>query len=139
MLPGARKLLTAFCLLLLVSNASAAERPGLVLQVNDNDPRIWSRALKFAESALKNSEQPMDVTVVVFGPGIHMLSSVSKVANQLYTATHDGVKFLVCGKTMKKLKMKDDELYYSKQIKRVDGGIFEIMLLQNAGWTYIKP
>jgi intracellular sulfur oxidation DsrE/DsrF family protein len=122
-----------------MGNAGATERQGLVLQVNDNDPKVWHRVLNLAHYAQKNAEHPLDVTVVVFGPGIHMLSKLSRVANQLYTTTRDGVMFLACGKTMKRLKIKDNDLYPSDHVKRVDGGVIEIMRLQHAGWKYIKP
>ena len=139
MLPGVCKLLITLCLLLFMSNASAAERQGLVLQVSENDPKVWNMVLNIANNAPKNSQQPLDVTVVAFGPGLKMLTMDSRVANRLYTAINNGVTFLACGMTMKKLKMKDDELYDHDHIKRVDGGVIEIMRLQKAGWTYIRP
>lgn len=139
MLASVRKLLITVCLLLFMSNVSAAERQGLVLQVSENDPKVWHMVLNIAKNAPKNSEHPLDVKVVAFGPGLKMLAMDSKVANRLYTATNNGVTFLACGMTMKKLKMKEDDLYYSKHIKRVDGGVIEIMRLQNAGWKYIRP
>jgi len=40
---------------------------------------------------------------------------------------------------MKKLKLMDDDLYPRTCIRRVDGGVIEIMRLQKAGWYYIKP
>ena len=139
MLPSVRKLFITLCLLLLMSNVSASQRQGLVLQVSENDPEVWNLVLNIAKSAPKNSQQPLDVKVVAFGPGLKMLTVDSKVANRLYTATNNGVTFLACGMTMNKLKMKDDQLYPSKHIKRVDGGVIEIMRLQKAGWTYIRP
>mgnify|MGYP001822409501 FL=1 len=139
MLASVRKLLITVCLLLFMSNVSAAERQGLVLQVSENDPKVWHMVLNIAKNAPKNSDQPLDVKVVAFGPGLKMLAMDSRVANRLYTAINNGVTFLACGMTMKKLKMKDDELYDHDHIKRVDGGVIEIMRLQKAGWTYIRP
>lgn len=139
MLAGVRKRLITVCLLLFISNVSAAERPGLVLQVSEDDPKIWHMVLNIAKNAPNNSEQPLDVKVVAFGPGLKMLAMDSRVANRLYTAINNGVTFLACGMTMKKLKIKDDQLYDKDHIKRVDGGVIEIMRLQKAGWTYIRP
>ena len=68
-----------------------------------------------------------------------MLKMDSKVANRLEKATSKGVRFRACGMTMKKMKMKDADLYPSDMITRVDGGVIEIMRLHRAGWAYIKP
>lgn len=134
-----RTLLLTICLPLYMTNVSASERQGLVLQVSDNDPKVWNLALNIAKNAPKNVKYPLDIKVVAFGPGLKMLTMDSKVANRLEKASSKGVTFLACGMTMKKLKMKDQHLYPSDNVKRVDGGVIEIMRLQKAGWTYIKP
>jgi intracellular sulfur oxidation DsrE/DsrF family protein len=122
-----------------MATISAAEREGLVLQVSENNPKVWNLVLNIAQNAAKKSRKPLDVRVVAFGPGLKMLTMDSKVANRLEKATGNGVTFLACGMTMKKLKMKDENLYPNSGIKRVDGGVIEIMRLQNAGWSYIRP
>ncbi len=134
-----RTLLLTICLSLSMTNVSASERQGLVLQVSDNDPKVWNLVLNIAKNAPKNVGYPLDIKVVAFGPGLKMLTMDSKVANRLEKASSQGVTFLACGMTMKKLKMKDQHLYPSDNVKRVDGGVIEIMRLQKAGWTYIKP
>ena len=135
-----RNLFIPICIMMmLMTDVSAAERQGLVLQVSNNNPKVWNLVLNIAENAPKNVKYPLDVKVVAFGPGLKMLTMDSKVANRLEKATSKGVTFLACGMTMKKLKMKDEQLYPSSRIKRVDGGVIEIMRLQKAGWNYIKP
>ena len=118
---------------------SATEHHGVVLQVSEADPIVWNLALNIAENAPKNVDYPLKVSVIAFGPGLKMLKMDSTVANRLERATANGVEFRACGMTMKKLKMKDEDLYPSHRIKRVDGGVIEIMRLQRAGWAYIKP
>lgn len=136
---GYRILLTTICLLMFISSSSADQRQGLVLQVSDNNPKVWDLVLNIAENAPKNSGYPLDIVVVAFGPGLKMLTMDSKVANKLEEAASMGVEFRACGMTMKKLKMKDDNLYPNERIKRVNGGVIEIMRLQKAGWRYIRP
>ncbi len=118
---------------------SATDDFGVILQVSEADPKVWNLALNIAENAPKTVDYPLKVSVIAFGPGLNMLKIDSKVANRLEKATANGVEFRACGMTMKKLKMKDDALYPSQRVQRVDGGVIEIMRLQRAGWAYIKP
>lgn len=134
-----RNLFILIGILMSMTTVTAAERQGLVLQVSENDPKIWNLVLNIAKNAPGNSATPLDIRVVAFGPGLKMLTMDSKVANRLEKATEKGVTFLACGMTMKKLKMKDEQLYPSDRVKRVDGGVIEIMRLQKAGWSYIRP
>lgn len=139
-LPVFRNLFISICILvMLMTKVSAAERQGLVMQVSDNNPQVWNLVLNIVKNAPKNFKAPLDIKVVAFGPGLKMLTMDTKVANRLEKVTSKGVTFLACGMTMKKLKIKDDQLYPSSRIKRVKGGVIEIMRLQKAGWAYIKP
>ena len=133
-----RLLLAAICLSLVSANTMAATTEGLILQVSDNNPKSWNLALNIAENAPKRLKD-IDIVIVAFGPGLKMLTLDSTVANKLEKATSKGVKFRACGVTMKKLKLKDDDLFPSPLIKSVDGGVIEIMRLQNAGYNYVKP
>ena len=133
-------LILAISGLLFASSASIANaKQGLVLQVSDPNPKVWNLALNIAKNAPNNFSEPLDVVIVAFGPGLKMLSMDSKVANRLELASKRGVNFLACGMTMKKLKMSKADLYPSPNIKRVDGGVIEIMQLQKAGYSYIRP
>lgn len=134
-----RLLFAAICLFMFAATSSAVQRQGLVLQVSDNNPKTWNLVLNIAKNARNNTKHPIEITVVAFGPGLKMLTMDSKVANRLEKATGRGVEFRACGMTMKKLKLTDADLFPSPQIKRVNGGVIEIMRLQRAGWSYIRP
>lgn len=130
---------TLICMFLFTMASTAQARQGLLLQVSDGDPAKWNLALNIAKNAPKNSSEPLDVVVIAFGPGLKMLTKNSKVANRLKDATGSGVEFRACGMTMSKLKLKESDLYSSEHVKRVKGGVLEIMRLQNAGFTYVRP
>ena len=132
-------LLAVICLSLSTTSTMAAANEGLILQVSDSNPKSWNLALNIAKNAPTHFKQPLDIVVVAFGPGLKMLTLDSKVANRLETATNMGVKFRACGSTMKKLKLKDDDLFPSPLIQRVKGGVVEIMRLQKAGYAYVRP
>ena len=136
---NARAVATAIGLCLLAANITAAERQGLVIQVSENNPQLWNLVLNIAENAPKNLRGPLDITVVAFGPGLNMLTAESTVAQRLEAATEKGVNFRACGMTMRKLKLRDEDLYPNEKIRRVNGGVLEIMRLHQAGWTYIRP
>lgn len=136
---NARAVATAIGLCLLAVNITAAEHQGLVIQVSENNPQLWNLVLNIAQNAPKNLRQPLDITVVAFGPGLNMLTAESTVAQRLEAATAKGVNFRACGMTMRRLKLRDEDLYPNQRITRVDGGVTEIMRLQKAGWSYIRP
>ncbi|MGD8526274.1 MAG: DsrE family protein [Thioalkalispiraceae bacterium] len=134
-----RWILAFICLSLCSVAGSVQAREGLILQVSDDNPQVWNMALNIAKNAPNHFREPLEIVVVAFGPGLKMLTMDSKVANRLEKATGRGVEFRACGMTMKKLKLKDSDLYPSSQVKRVNGGVIEIMRLQNAGYVYIRP
>ncbi len=136
---GLRILFAALFLSLFASCATAAERKGLVLQVSEDNPKLWNMVLNIAKAAPKNTGYPLDVEVVAFGPGLKMLTMNSSVGPRLKKLGAQGVEFRACGMTMKKMKLKDSDLYPDNHVKKVGGGAVEIMRLQGAGWYYIRP
>ena len=131
--------LILICLFLFLTIGTAQARQGLLLQVSDADPKKWNLVLNIAKNAPRNSQEPIDVVIIAYGPGLKMLTKDSKVANRIESATGSGVEFRACGMTMNKLKLKDSDLYPSPQVKRVKGGVLEIMRLHTAGYTYVRP
>lgn len=132
-------LMVLVCVSIFTMASTAHARQGLLLQVSDGDPKKWNLALNIAKNAPQNSTEPLDVVIIAFGPGLKMLMKDSQVANRLKQATTNGVEFRACGMTMNKLRVKESDLYSSQQVKRVKGGVLEIMRLQSAGYTYVKP
>ncbi len=118
--------------------ASHAGKPGVVIQVSDNNPAIWNLALNNA----KNLQQALgaknvNVEIVAYGPGINMLKFDSEAAPRVKEASADGVAVRACGNTMKAQHLTEKDL--EPGVKIVPAGVVEIMKKQQEGWSYIKP
>lgn len=118
----------------------------LVVQVNANDPAVMNLALNNVSNLTeyyKQSGQTIEIEVVAFGPGLHMLrDDTSPVKSRIDTMseTMPHVTFSACGNTrenMTKAEKKDIPLI--SQAKVVKSGVVQIMELQERGWSYLRP
>ena len=119
-------------------SAEKTGKPGVVIQISENNPATWNLALNNA----KNLQQALgaknvQVEIVAYGPGINMLKFDSEVAPRVKEASTDGVAVRACGNTMKAQHLTEKDLEDS--VKVVPVGVIEIMNKQREGWAYIKP
>ncbi len=118
--------------------AGKDSKPGLVIQVSDNDPAKWNLALNNAKNVQQAlGKDTVDIEIVAYGPGLNMLKFDSDVTGRLAEAEKSGVAIRACGTTMKAQKLTEKDLHSSAKI--VPAGVVEIMNKQSAGWSYIRP
>ena len=111
---------------------------GVVIQVSEADPAKWQMALINARNVQKAyGDQPMDVEIVAYGPGLKMLRNDSLVAADLEEARKDGVKLLACENTMRMTGTTRQDLNWLVDV--VPAGIVEIMQKQTQGYAYVRP
>ena len=118
----------------------------LILQVNSNEPAMMNLALNNAtnvEQYYKNLGEKVEIEVVTFGPGLHMLrDDTSPVKDRIKAITEKSrsISFMACGNTqdnMHKAEHKDIPLV--AQATLVKSGVVRVMELQEQGWTYVRP
>ena len=120
-----------------VMAADVAKKHGVVFHVTDSSPAKWNQALNNAANLQKAmGKENMDIEIVVNGDGLGMMMFDSVVANRMTDAINNGVHLLACGATMKAKKVAEKDLH--EGVKVVPGGVVEVMMKQEAGWTYIK-
>ena len=79
----------------------AADKPGVVIQMSDNDAEKWGLALNNAKNFQKElGKDKIDVEIVAYGPGINMLKKDSTVGSRMDEAMMSGVKIIACKITM---------------------------------------
>ena len=130
-----------------VAQPSAEKKPhSLVLQVNSNDPAAMNLALNNATNVTqyyKDLGEKVEIEVVTFGPGLHMLrddTSPVKARIEAMALSTPEVSFKACGNTqenMRKAEKKDIPIIPQAQV--VESGVVHIMELEEQGWTYVKP
>jgi len=135
----AKTSIVALCLFILSSLTSVATAAGaskVVLQVSDDNPQKWNLAINNANNVLK-AAPGSEIEIVVYGPGIGMLTKDSKVSARVTKAVNDGVKVVACQNTMKAKKLSQDQMNMS--IGYVPAGVIQIMTRQGQGWAYVRP
>lgn len=131
--------LALVCSALLAGCASAPpQKERVVFSVSDKDAVKWNLALNNAGNVQSNvGKDKVDIEIVVFGPGIHMLTADSTAANRISQAIKNGVKIVACENSMTNFKLAKADM--NPNISYVPGGVVELMQLQKAGWAYVRP
>ena len=83
----------------------------------------------------------LDMILVVHGPAgkaFHKSQSNPKVEQRVDNLSIDGVKFNMCGNTMRAQKVKITDLLAGFS-RHDEGGVVRIAELQSKGYIYIRP
>lgn len=118
----------------------------LVLQVNTNEPATMNLALNKAanvEQYYRELGQPVEIEIVTFGPGLHMLrDDTSPVRDRIKAMAEKTpvISFKACGNTQENMhKAENKTIPLVAQATVVKSGVVRLMELQEQGWTYIRP
>ena len=118
----------------------------LVLQVNTNEPAMMNLALNNAtnvEQYYKTRGEKVEIEVVTFGPGLHMLrDDTSPVKDRIKAIAEKmpSISFKACGNTQENMhKAENKEIPLVSQATLVKSGVVRVMELQEQGWTYVRP
>ena len=118
----------------------------LVLQVNTNEPSTMSLALNNAtnvEQYYKTLGEKIEIEVVAFGPGLHMLrDDTSPVKDRIKAIAEKtpSISFKACGNTQENMgKAENKTIPLISQATLVKSGVVRVMELQEQGWTYVRP
>jgi len=151
------KLLT--CLLLLAGLASPAalaqgtvniDRTAtpdkIVVQVNEDDPKGMNLALNNVQNLVayyKDKGEQVQIEVVAFGPGLHMLRQDTSPVKERVTAialASPQVQFSACSNTLANMtKLEGNKPPLVSEAKPVIAGVARIVELQKQGYIYLRP
>jgi uncharacterized protein len=140
----------------LISAASAGEakmqgstKPHrLLIQVDQNDPAVMNLALNNAKNVIeyyRAKGEDVDVDVVTYGPGLHMLrtdtSPVKDRIKNLKDAAFPGkIQFSACNNTKEGMEKNEGHpINVLSDAVLVPSGVVRLMELQEDGWSYIRP
>ena len=118
----------------------------LILQVNTNEPAMMNLALNNAtnvEQYYKNLGEKVEIEVVTFGPGLHMLRDDTSPVKDRIKAIADksrSISFKACGNTQDNMhKAENKDIPLVAQATLVKSGVVRVMELQEQGWAYVRP
>ena len=118
----------------------------VVLQVNTNDPATMNLALNNAtnvETYYRQKGEKVEIEVVTFGPGLHMLrDDTSPVKDRIKAIAEKSpaISFKACGNTQENMgKAEGRAVQLVAQASVVKSGVVRLIELQEQGWTYVRP
>jgi len=118
----------------------------LILQVNSSEPAMMNLALNNAtnvEQYYKNLGEKVEIEVVTFGPGLHMLrDDTSPVKDRIKAIAEKtpSISFKACGNTQDNMhKAENKDIPLVAEATLVKSGVVRVMELQELGWTYVRP
>ena len=132
----------------LAVSSAAAQGKGhrLVLQVNSDELSVMNLALNNAanvEQYYKERGEKVEIEIVAFGPGLHMLRDDTSPVKGRIKAMADkspSISFKACGNTQENMhKTESKDIPIIPQAQVVKSGVIHIMQLEEQGWTYVKP
>ena len=118
----------------------------LVLQVNSNELATMTLALNNAtnvEQYYKERGEKIEIEIVTFGPGLHMLrDDTSPVKDRIKAIAEKtpSISFKACGNTQENMgKTENKAIPLVAQATVVKSGVARLIELQEQGWTYVRP
>ena len=121
---------------LALAQAAPAKNRAL-FQVTDNDPARCNMILNNMQNLREGvGGEPVEIELVAYGPGIHMLKGESSVKQRIAEALKSGIKVNACQNTMNGMKLTPADML--PEIGYVPSGVVEVMRKQQQGWAYIR-
>ena len=118
----------------------------LALQVNTNEAAAMNLALNNAsnvEQYYRERGEKVEIEIVAFGPGLHMLRADTSPVKERVKALADKsstISFKACGNTQENMgKAEEKKIPLVEQATVVKSGVVRLMELQEQGWTYLRP
>jgi intracellular sulfur oxidation DsrE/DsrF family protein len=118
----------------------------LALQISDNDPQKMNTVLNVAANVTRHYEslgETVDIRIVAFNAGLHMLrEDTSPVLERVnsFGASMPNVSFAACGNTIAGMTKKEGKAPPIVEVaEKVPAGVVDLMTLNEAGWTLIRP
>ena len=146
-----RRLATAALLsIAFASSALAADaKPHRVtIQIDQNDPQVMNLVLNNTTNVIehyKAKNEDVDIDIVAYGPGLHMLRSDTSPVQDRIKRLKDMVfpgkiQFSACNNTKQGMeKAEGHAISILPEASVVPSGVVHLMELQEQGWSYVKP
>jgi intracellular sulfur oxidation DsrE/DsrF family protein len=126
----------------------SAKAHHLMIQVDQNDPAVMNLALNNATNVIdyyRAKGEDVDVDVVTYGPGLHMLrADTSPVKDRIKSlkdyAFPSKIQFSACNNTKEGMEKKEGQpISVLPEAVLVPSGVVRLMELQERGWSYVRP
>lgn len=123
-----------------VSPAFAADNK-IVIQVSTDDPRTQTIAMNNAVNLQQHyGMDNVEIEIVAYGPGLGMLVASADMSARVESLALQNVTFSACLNTMKGIEKRTGSMpTLTDGVQTVPAGVAQIMELQQAGYSYVRP
>jgi len=120
----------------------------MVIQVDQNDPAVMNLSLNNATNIIdyyRAKREEVNLDVVAFGPGLHMLRTDSSPVQDRIKRLKDyafpsKIQFSACNNTKQAMeKTEGHPINLLSEAVLVPSGVVRVMELQDKGWSYLRP
>jgi hypothetical protein len=109
----------------------------IVIQLNTADTSAWSSTIGNIKNLQKLWPNNIIVEVVVHGKALDLLvAAKTHLANEVIEMSKTNVQFSACENSMRKHHIEKTDLLTIANT--VPSGVAEVILKQEAGWSYLK-
>jgi len=124
-----------FCTSLNAQNTEVKHK--VVIQLNTADTSAWSSTIGNIKNLQKLWPNNVLVEVVVHGKALDLLvAAKTHLANEVVEMSKTNVQFSACENSMRKHHIEKADLLTIANT--VPSGVAEVILKQEAGWSYLK-
>lgn len=125
-----------------------AQSHRIAIQVDQNDAAVMNLALNNATNVIqyyREKGEVVDVDIVTYGPGLHMLRADTSPVQDRVKALKDlafpsKIQFSACNNTKEGMEKKEGHaIEVLPDAVIVPSGVVRLMELQEKGWSYIRP
>lgn len=129
------------------AKAPTTAKHKVAIQVNENRPEVMTLALNNVQNIIayyKGKNETVDVQVVTFGPGLHMLRSDSSPVKQRIATMvleNSNLSFAACANTRANQSKAEGgvEVPLISEARIVPSGVTTLIELQENGYVYLRP
>ena len=120
----------------------------IAIQIDQNDPQVMNLALNNVNAVIeyyRARNEDVDIDVVAYGPGLHMLRSDTSPVQDRIKRLKDMVfpgkiQFSACNNTKQGMeKAEGHAIPILSDASVVPSGVVHLMELQEQGWSYVRP
>lgn len=109
----------------------------IVMQLTSGDTMVYKGLFKQLNNLKAGWGDSVEIQVVCHGPGMHLLMTAKTPdAAKIRSFQARGIRFVACENTLRERGISKTELL--PDLDFVKMGIAEIVMKQEAGWSYIK-
>jgi intracellular sulfur oxidation DsrE/DsrF family protein len=130
------------------SPAADGKSHHIAIQIDQNDPQVMNLALNNVNAVIeyyRARNEDVDIDVVAYGPGLHMLRSDTSPVQDRIKRLKDMVfpgkiQFSACNNTRQGMeKAEGHPIPIVPDATVVPSGVVHLMELQEQGWSYVRP